>query len=97
MQRLAIAIQGAMYRKPYEHTMETAMTMTFSLRVVSYYISNIDKSSTYSGFLKFLENKGVTATQVRLSYHKFSISAKLNIPTVCTVTQWKARTFGQTE
>ena len=51
-------------------------------RVVSYYISNIDKSSTYSGFMKFLENKGVTATQVRLFYHKFSISAKLNIPTV---------------
>ena len=32
--------------------------------------------------MKFLENKGVTATQVRLFYHKFSISAKLNIPTV---------------
>ena len=51
-------------------------------RVVSYYISNIDQSSTYSGFMKFLESKGVTATQVRLFYHKFSISAKLNIPSM---------------
>ena len=51
-------------------------------RVVSYYISNIDQSSTYSGFMKFLKSKGVTAAQVRLFYHKFSISTKLNIPSM---------------
>ena len=49
-------------------------------RVVGYYVSNIDKASTYSGFLKFLKSKGVNATQVKLFYHKYSISAKLNIP-----------------
>ena len=49
-------------------------------RVVGYYVSNIDKASTYSGFLKFLKSKGVYATQVKLFYHKYSISAKLNIP-----------------
>ena len=32
--------------------------------------------------MKFLESKGDTATQIRLFYHKFSISAKLNIPSM---------------
>lgn len=51
-------------------------------RNVSYYISIIDKRSTYSGFLKFLETKGIIPTQLRLFYQQNSISAKMNISSV---------------
>lgn len=52
-------------------------------KVASYYISNIDKRSTYSGFLKFLKIKGITPTQLRLFYQRNSIAAKMNISSAC--------------
>ena len=48
-------------------------------KVTTYYIGNIDKKSTYGGFVKFLESKGIKATQIRMFYRPNSISARINI------------------
>ena len=51
-------------------------------KIATYYIGNIDKKSTYGGFVKFLESKGIKATQIRMFYRPNSISARINIPSV---------------
>ena len=51
-------------------------------KITTYYVGNIDKRSTYSGFVKFLESKGVKATQIRMFYRPNSIAARINIPSV---------------
>jgi len=50
-------------------------------RISTFYIGNIDTSVTANDIYSYLDDRGVKATSVRLIPNKYSVSARVNIPT----------------